>query len=81
LRQSYGGHAEAGGRTQRQTEYNDPHVTLPMIAGGSATGLSGTGACIVHVMADDGVTVRPIGAIVQGIWTFILDHIALLNPL
>jgi hypothetical protein len=32
-------------------------------------------------MADDGVTVRPIRAIVQGIWTSILDHIALLNPL
>jgi hypothetical protein len=51
-----------------------------MIAGGSATGLSATGACIVHVMADDGVTVRPVRPIVQGIWTFILDHIALLNP-
>ena len=32
-------------------------------------------------MADDGMTVRAIRAIVQGIWTFILDYIALLNPL
>jgi hypothetical protein len=32
-------------------------------------------------MADDGVTVRPIRAIVQGIWTFILDRIALLSRL
>jgi hypothetical protein len=32
-------------------------------------------------VADDGMTERPIHAIVQGIWTFILDYIALLNPL
>jgi len=32
-------------------------------------------------MADEGVTVRPIRAIVQGIRPFILDHIARLKPL
>jgi hypothetical protein len=31
-------------------------------------------------MADDGVTVRSIRAIVQGIRSFILDHIMRLNP-
>src|SRR5262249_22843462 len=33
------------------------------------------------IMADEGVTVRPIRAIVQGIRPFILDHIARLKPL
>jgi hypothetical protein len=50
------------------------------MAGGSASGLSATSACIVHVLwADDGVTVRLIGAIVQGRSTFIVHHIALLQ--
>src|SRR5262245_41545045 len=44
---SNGCHAEAGGRGQRQAEQGSPDVTLLTIAGGSATGLSATGACIV----------------------------------
>src|SRR5262249_48754343 len=41
---------EARGRGQCQAEQGCPHVTLLMIAGGSATGLSATGACIIHVL-------------------------------
>jgi CspA family cold shock protein len=53
-----------------------------MIAGGSATGLSGTGAWIVRVLWPMMVArLRLIRAIVQGSSTFIVDPIALLNPL
>src|SRR5262245_9597410 len=62
--QNDGSDAEAGGRSQRQAEQADPHVTLLSTAGGSATGLSATSACTVT--AGDGVTVRLIGAVVQG---------------
>jgi hypothetical protein len=38
--------------------------------------------CLVLLAPGGGeVRVRSIGAIVQGIWIFILDHFALLNPL
>src|SRR5262245_2496191 len=45
--QGNGCHPEADGGGQRQAEEGCPHVTLLTIAGGSATGLSATGACIV----------------------------------
>ena len=53
-----------------------------MIAGGSATGLSATGAWIVRVLWPMMVArLRRTRAIVQGSSTFIVDHISLLNPL
>ena len=53
-----------------------------MIAGGSATGLSATGAWIVRVLWPMMVArLRLTRAIVQGSSTFIVDHISLLNPL
>src|SRR6516165_3894536 len=53
-----------------------------MIAGGSATGLSATSAWIVRVLWPMMVArLRLIRAIVQGTSTFIVDPIALLNPL
>src|SRR5262245_31882504 len=51
-----------------------------MVAGESATGLSATDACLFHVvMADGGVTVRPIRAIVQE--NLYLGRVARLKPL
>jgi hypothetical protein len=47
VRQNDGCHAEADGRGQRQAKQDRPHVTLRLLTGESATGLSVTGACIV----------------------------------
>src|SRR5215831_6165640 len=58
-----------------------PHVTLLMIAGGSATGLSANGACIVRVlwpMMGDGA-LYPCDC--PGDSIPCLDHIMRLNPL
>ena len=56
VHQNNGRQAEADGRSQRQAKQHHPHVTLPLVTGGSASGLSATGACICcvfwPVMAD-----------------------------
>ena len=80
--QNDGGRAEAGGCSQGDAEKGDPHVTIPHDCRRERDCLSATGAWIVRVLWPMMVArLRLTRAIVQGSSTFIVDPIALLNPL
>src|SRR5262249_19243469 len=78
--QSSGCHPEADGRGQRQAEQGSPHVTLLTIAGGSATGLSATRACIVAFYGRWWPRLRLFRRIVQGGSIFFGEHMAPFKP-